>query len=104
MWRTKSKSRRKLRGRKRGHIMKKRILSILLCCVMLVGLLPTAALAAGPDVWDGSTKAPSGSGSESDPYLISTGEELAWLATLAAEGSYYVKLTNDIILNEGTFD
>ena len=85
--------------------MKKRILSILLCCVMLVGLLPTVALAAGPDVWDGSTKAPSGGGkSESDPYLISTGEELAWLATLAAEGNYYVKLTNDIILNEGTFD
>ena len=84
--------------------MKKRILSILLCCVMLVGLLPTAALAAGPDVWDGSTKAPSGSGSESAPYLISTGEELAWLATLAAERSYYVQLTNDIILNDGTFD
>ena len=84
--------------------MKKRILSILLCCVMLVGLLPTAALAAGPDVWDGSTKVPSGSGSESAPYLISTGEELAWLATLAAEGSYFVKLTNDIILNDGTFD
>ena len=84
--------------------MKKRILSILLCCVMLVGLLPTVALAAGPDVWDGSTKAPSGGGkSESDPYLISTGEELAWLATLAAEGSYYVKLTNDIILNDGIF-
>ena len=84
--------------------MKKRILSILLCCVMLVGLLPTAALAAEPDVWDGSTKVPSGSGSESDPYLISTGEELAWLATLEAEKSYFVKLTNDIILNDGTFD
>ena len=28
--------------------MKKRILSILLCCVMLVGLLPTVALAADP--------------------------------------------------------
>ena len=27
--------------------MKKRILSILLCCVMLVGLLPTVALAEG---------------------------------------------------------
>lgn len=27
--------------------MKKRILSILLCCVMLVGLLPTAAFAEG---------------------------------------------------------
>ena len=104
MWRTKSKSRRKLRGRKRGHTMKKRLLSILLTACLLVGLLPTAALAAGPDVWDGSTKVPSGSGSESDPYLISTGEELAWLATLAAEGSYYVKLTNDIILNDGTFN
>ncbi|MDD5919036.1 MAG: hypothetical protein PUD73_08110 [bacterium] len=87
--------------------MKKRILSILLCCLMLVGLLPTAALAAGPDVWDGSTKAPSGGGkSESDPYLISTGEELAWLSTLnnTKYTNYYVKLTNDIILNEGTFD
>ena len=85
--------------------MKKRLLSILLTACLLVGLLPTAALAAGPDVWDGSTKVPSGSGtSESDPYLISTGEQLAWLATLDAEGNYFVKLTNDIILNEGTFD
>ncbi|MGM9651040.1 MAG: hypothetical protein ACI3VX_03760, partial [Faecousia sp.] len=85
--------------------MKKRLLSILLTACLLVGLLPTAALAAGPDVWDGSTQTPSGGGkSESDPYLISTGEELAWLATLEAEGSYFVKLTNDIILNEGTFD
>ena len=85
--------------------MKKRLLSILLCCVMLAGMLPTATLAAGT-AWDGTTKTqPRGSGtSESDPYLISTGEELAWLATLAAEGSYFVKLTNDIILNDGTFD
>ena len=30
--------------------MKKRILSILLCCVMLVGLLPTVALAEGGSV------------------------------------------------------
>lgn len=84
--------------------MKKRLLSILLALALCFGLLPTVTLAAGPDVWDGSTKVPSGSGSESDPYLISTGEELAWLATLAAEGSYYVQLTNDIILNDGTFD
>ena len=27
--------------------MRKRILSLLLCCVMLIGLLPTAAFAAG---------------------------------------------------------
>ena len=84
--------------------MKKRIISILLTFCLCLSLLPTVALAAGPDVWDGSTKVPSGSGSESDPYIISTGEELAWLATLAAEGSYYVQLTNDIILNDGTFD
>ena len=30
--------------------MKKRIFSILLCCVMLVGLLPTTALAGGFEV------------------------------------------------------
>ena len=41
--------------------MKKRIISILLTACLLVGLLPTVALAAGPDVWDGSTKVPSGS-------------------------------------------
>ena len=87
--------------------MKKRIISILLTFCLCLSLLPTVALAAGPDVWDGSTKAPSGSGtSESDPYLISTGEELAWLSTLnnTKYTNYYVKLTNDIILNEGTFD
>ena len=87
--------------------MKKRIISILLTFCLCLSLLPTVALAAGPDVWDGSTKAPSGSGtSESDPYLISTGEELAWLSTLnnTKYTNYSVKLTNDIILNEGTFD
>ena len=85
--------------------MKTRLLSILLVLCLCLSLLPTVALAAGPDVWDGSTQTPSGSGtSESDPYLISTGEQLAWLATLDAEGNYFVKLTNDIILNEGTFD
>ena len=58
--------------------MKNRLLSILLALALCFGLLPTVALAAGPDVWDGSTQTPSGSGtSESDPYLISTGEELA---------------------------
>ena len=86
--------------------MKKRLLSILLAFCLCLSLLPTAALAAGPDVWDGSTKVPSGSGSESDPYLISTGEELAWLSTLTGSKytNYYVKLTNNIILNDGTFD
>ena len=46
--------------------MKKRMLSLLLVLVMLLGLLPTAALAAPA----------SGSGTAEDPYLISTAQEL----------------------------
>lgn len=47
--------------------MKKRMVSLLLVLVMLLGLLPTAALAAPA----------SGSGTEADPYLIATAQELA---------------------------
>ena len=47
--------------------MKKRMLSLLLVLVMLLGLLPTAALAAPA----------SGSGTEADPYLIATAQDLA---------------------------
>ena len=47
--------------------MKKRMLSLLLVLVMLLGLLPTAALAAPA----------SGSGTEADPYRIATAEDLA---------------------------
>ena len=46
--------------------MKKRMLSLLLVLVMLLGLLPTAALAAPA----------SGSGTAEDPYLIATAQEL----------------------------
>lgn len=35
-------------GRNGGNKMKKRILSLLLCCVMLIGLLPTTAFAEEP--------------------------------------------------------
>ena len=48
--------------------MKKRMLSLLLVLVMLLGLLPTAALAA---------PASGGSGTEADPYLIATAQDLA---------------------------
>ena len=50
--------------------MRKRILSILLCLVMVVGLFPTMAFAA-----DGSG-ATTGSGTKSDPYIVTTFEEL----------------------------
>ena len=48
--------------------MKKRMVSLLLVLVMLLGLLPTAALAA---------PASGGSGTEADPYLITTAQDLA---------------------------
>ena len=47
--------------------MKKRMLSLLLVLVMLLGLLPTAALAAPVG---------GGSGTAEDPYLIATAQEL----------------------------
>lgn len=57
------------------------------------------------DVWDGSvaTKFAGGSGTEADPYLISTGAQLAYLSNLSygknyGEGKYF-KLTNSIDLN-----
>ena len=91
--------------------MRKRLLSILTALTLCLTLLPTAAFAAAtiPDVWDGSTAAKlTGSGtSEDDPFLISTGAELKLLAEnsrILDFGSCYVKLTNDIILNDGTFE
>lgn len=58
------------------------------------------------EFWDGSISLgfAGGSGTESDPYLISNGAELAYLAQQVNSGtSYsdiYFKLTNDIWLND----
>ena len=64
--------------------MRKRILSILLCLVMVVGLIPTMAFAA-----DGSG-ATTGSGTKSDPYCVSTYAEMKRL--LQTPASYYIKV------------
>ena len=89
--------------------MKKKTLIMLLASILCIALLPAVAHAATPDVWDGSTASSltGGGESEDDPYLISTGAELKLLADnsrAAGLGSCYVKLTNDIVLNDGTFD
>ena len=89
--------------------MKKKTLIMLLASILCIALLPAVAYAATPDVWDGSTASSltGGGTSEDDPYLISTGAELKLLADNSrATGldGYYVKLTNDIVLNDGTFD
>ena len=64
--------------------MRKRILSILLCLVMVVGLFPTMAFAA-----DGSG-ATTGRGTKSDPYCVSTYAEMKRL--LQTRASYYIKV------------
>ena len=65
-------------------MMRKRILSILLCLVMVAGLFPTMAFAA-----DGSG-ATTGSGTKSDPYCVSTYAEMKRL--LQTRASYYIKV------------
>lgn len=88
--------------------MKKKTLIMLLSSILCIALLPAVAHAATPDVWDGSTASSltGGGKSEDDPYLISTGAELKLLAdnSRATGLGSFVKLTNDIVLNDGTFD
>lgn len=89
--------------------MKKKTLIMLLASILCIALLPAVAHAATQDVWDGGTASSltGGGKSEDDPYLISTGAELKLLADNSRAtglGSCYVKLTNDIVLNDGTFD
>lgn len=60
-------------------------------------------------VWDGSVASnyKSGTGSSSDPYLISTGSELAYFYSQLATNDYdnkYFTLSNDIVLNDGVFN
>ena len=83
--------------------MKKRILSCLMALTLCLSLLPTAAQAAD-GAWDGSiaTAFAGGSGTDSDPYQIADGAQLAYLASEVNKGqtyenSYFV-LTADIDL------
>ena len=73
-------------------------------------LCPFTTLSA-QTVWDGSVAESfaGGTGTQDDPYLISSGEELAYLAKIVKEngsqtsGKYY-KLTADIVLNDDVLD
>ena len=60
------------------------------------------------NVWSGNvaSKYKSGNGTESNPYVISSGEELAYFSSQLENNDYegvYFKLSNDIMLNEGSF-
>ena len=84
--------------------MKKRIGSLLLILALCFTLLPTAALASD-GAWDGSTAAAfaGGTGTAEDPYQISNGAELAYLASSVNSGETYTGknfvLTANIDLN-----
>ena len=83
--------------------MKKRIVSAVMALILCLTLLPTAALASD-GAWDGriDTAFAGGIGTESDPYQIADGAQLAHLASEVNKGqtyenSYFV-LTADIDL------
>ena len=93
--------------------MKNKILSAILVLSMLVGLLAVVPMTAGATedvtVWDGSvaTSFAGGNGTESNPYQISNGAELALMAdkiTNKKDAKYnkaFYVLTADITLNTG---
>lgn len=66
------------------------------------------ALLSDENNWDGTvaTSYRNGSGTSKDPYIISNAKELAYFAQMLNETNYentYFELSNDIIINNGTF-
>ena len=77
--------------------MSKRLLAMLLCIVMLVGMIPPLSLSA-------AVTSLAGDGTEATPYEIGSADELIFAAEKlnASDGSYvgkYYKLTSDIDLS-----
>ena len=89
----------------------KRILSLALSAVMLMSMftMVIGISASAATVWDGTTAESfsSGTGTETDPYIIMSGSELALMASNVnsgiGNGAYY-KLGADIVLNENVLD
>lgn len=90
-----------LHYRKRAN----RIVSAALTVLMLLSALVlspatvSAEVDTAPTAWDGtSTAKPSGSGTESDPYRISNGAELAWISDNIPQGDagklFYLQTEN----------
>ena len=83
----------------------KKILGILAVLAVLAVVCVGAAGAADVDVWDGTIASgfAGGDGTEGNPYQISTGAQLAYLAKSVNEKTLYTgqyfKLTNDINLS-----
>lgn len=81
----------------------KRIMAMTIVAVMVMALIPFSASAAS--TWSGgaSSSFEGGTGTEADPYLIASANQLAYLAKLSRENESacagkYFKLTDDIDL------
>ncbi len=79
----------------------KKFLVFALTAAMLLSMVAFGASAAEADVWDGTvaTAFSAGTGTEADPYVIATAEELAYLSAKVqagdpATGEYYVLATD----------
>ena len=99
--------------------LKIKLIAILLCGVWLlspmtpISLFGNRTAQAVSPLWDGSvaTSFAGGTGTEADPFLISTAAQLAYFSQRVNSGTTYegdyIKLTQDILLNEmnagGTF-
>lgn len=93
----------------RMKVLSKRIIAVLLSLSVLcsVLLLQSFSVIADETPWNGTVSSGlAGSGTSGDPYLISNGSDLAYLAKFANEGEYnatankYYKLTADVYLND----
>lgn len=78
--------------------MKRRILSVIVSLLLIVGAVYPALTVVSAGVWNGSTAIPSLSG---DVYQIATAEQLAWFANAVNSGTTSINavLTADIQLN-----
>lgn len=76
---------------------------------LLISMISPVQVDAAQEVWDGSIAEgfASGSGTQNDPYIIKTAAQLAYLASSTNAGNTYegkyIKLANDIVLNDETF-
>ncbi|WP_027400042.1 GLUG motif-containing protein [Anaerovorax odorimutans] len=91
-----------------------RRLAILMGLCMVISLMPAMPVMAEtvPDtsVWSGSAEGdfPADGGTEGNPYIIKTAEQLAYLAQQVKDGTDYAgkyfELQNDIVLNENVLN
>ncbi len=83
---------------------KTKVIAILLAILTVTAVIPFAAMSTSAAAWNGSTASSfeSGSGTEDDPYIIKTAEQLALLAKNVNDGRGYMgsyfKLESDIVL------